>query len=255
MSRTNYRAPALERGLSVLELLGSSSQPMKLSEISSRLDFSSSELFRIIKVLEGLEYIEATAKKDGFTLSNKLALIGAIRPSTKSLIEIALPVMRILSDQIEQSCLLAIRSRNNILVIARIEPAVGLVASVSIGHSIPLIQSVSGAVLFGHQPKALQNIMLKALKRDHTVAQISAFIKSSEKAVELGVAINSSKYVASVTDFSSAILKNGVAVAALTIPFLKRTDRVIEKDEIARALCASANEISETLRHGGGDNF
>ena len=52
-----YRAPALEKGLDVLELLASAKAPLTLSQISTRLDRSVSELFRMVQVLEARGYV------------------------------------------------------------------------------------------------------------------------------------------------------------------------------------------------------
>src|SRR5437762_9647214 len=49
---SRYRAPALEKGLDVIELLAAEKSPLNLSAISQRLGRSSGELFRMLQVLE-----------------------------------------------------------------------------------------------------------------------------------------------------------------------------------------------------------
>jgi DNA-binding IclR family transcriptional regulator len=46
-----YRAPALEKGLAVLELLAGAREPMSLNVISRHLKRSFSDLFRMFQVL------------------------------------------------------------------------------------------------------------------------------------------------------------------------------------------------------------
>jgi hypothetical protein len=48
---SRYRAPALEKGLDVIELLAAEKSPLNLSAISQRLGRSSGELFRMLMVL------------------------------------------------------------------------------------------------------------------------------------------------------------------------------------------------------------
>ena len=48
---SRYRAPALEKGLDVIELLAAEKSPLNLSAISQRLGRSSGELFRMLQVL------------------------------------------------------------------------------------------------------------------------------------------------------------------------------------------------------------
>src|SRR5271170_6716179 len=116
-----YRAPALEKGLDILELLAGSRQPLSLNQISSTLDRSTSELFRMVQVLEFRGYVAIAGSGDGYVLTNKLFAIGMRRAPTKDLIEAALPVMRRLSESIRQSCHLAVASGDQMVVVARVE--------------------------------------------------------------------------------------------------------------------------------------
>ena len=89
-----YRAPALEKGLDVLELLASHGAAMTPSQISLALGRSLSELFRMIQVLEFKGYISPSLSGDGYELTNKLFTLGMSRAPVKSLVEAALPRMR-----------------------------------------------------------------------------------------------------------------------------------------------------------------
>ncbi|RYD46772.1 MAG: IclR family transcriptional regulator, partial [Sphingomonadales bacterium] len=64
---TAYAAPALEKGLDILELLSSVSQPMGLSDISQAVGRSKSEIFRMLHVLERRHYIERAQANDLYT--------------------------------------------------------------------------------------------------------------------------------------------------------------------------------------------
>jgi len=89
-----YKAPALEKGLDILELLATTSSPMTLTAIVNDLDRSHGELFRMVQVLEFRGYIEQDPAADGYLLTDRLFSLGIQRPKTHSLIEVALPVMR-----------------------------------------------------------------------------------------------------------------------------------------------------------------
>ena len=80
-----YRAPALEKGLAVLELLAGARRPMSLNVISRHLKRSVSELFRMIQVLEFLGYLEISSSGEGYVLSNKLFALGMTRAPTRDL--------------------------------------------------------------------------------------------------------------------------------------------------------------------------
>eukprot|EP01042_Synura_sphagnicola_P021767 gene21767-27705_t len=103
-----YRAPALEKGLDVLELLATCKQPMTLSQISSRLERSVSELFRMVQVLEIRGYVAPSVRGDGFELTNKLFSLVISRGPSQNLLASAMPLMQNLREQTRQACHLAI---------------------------------------------------------------------------------------------------------------------------------------------------
>src|SRR3954469_2528113 len=69
---SRYRAPALEKGLDVIELLAAEKSPLNLSAISQRLGRSSGELFRMLQVLEFKGFITTSESGAGYVLTNKL---------------------------------------------------------------------------------------------------------------------------------------------------------------------------------------
>src|SRR3546814_9006861 len=90
---TTYAAPALEKGLDILELLSSVSRPMGLSDISHAVERSKNEIFRMLHVLEKRHYIERAQGNDLYTLTNRLFLLGMKRPPLTGLLDIALPML------------------------------------------------------------------------------------------------------------------------------------------------------------------
>ncbi len=124
-----YSAPALEKGLDVLELLAARGTPLTMSQIATELGRSVSELFRMVDALVHRGYVTQSESGDGFELTNKLFALGVARAPTKSLLEDALPEMRKLSRVIGQSCHLAVVSEEQMVVVARIEVARAIKAS------------------------------------------------------------------------------------------------------------------------------
>ena len=137
-----YRAPALEKGLDVLELLATNAVPMTPSQMSTDLGRSVSELFRMIQVLEFRGYIELTPA--GYRLSNRLFALGMAQAPVKSLTEAALPHMRDLSAATVQSCHLVVPTEAQIVVVARIEGPGDLSYSVRLGYRRNIIDASSG---------------------------------------------------------------------------------------------------------------
>jgi DNA-binding IclR family transcriptional regulator len=148
---SRYRAPALEKGLDVLELLAAEKSPLNLSAISQRLGRSSGELFRMLQVLEFKGFITTAENGTGYVLTNKLFALAMAQAPVRSLVETALPIMRKLVKDIGQSAHIAVASEDQIVVITRIERPGDLGFSVRIGYRREIASATSGLVLFAYQ--------------------------------------------------------------------------------------------------------
>ena len=70
--RIRYAAPALEKGLDILELLASVSESLTHSEIASRLGRTVTEVFRMLVCLEERGYLSRTGADERYQLTLKL---------------------------------------------------------------------------------------------------------------------------------------------------------------------------------------
>src|SRR5215510_1623851 len=147
---SRYRAPALEKGLDVIELLAAEKMPLNLSAISNRLGRSSGELFRMLQVLEFKGFITTAENGAGYVLTNKLFALAMTQAPVRSLVETALPIMRKLVQDIGQSAHIALASEDQIVVITRIERPGDLGFSVRIGYRREISRATSGLVLFAY---------------------------------------------------------------------------------------------------------
>ena len=241
-----YRAPALEKGLDVLELLASARQPMTLSQISARLERSVSELFRMVQVLEARGYVSPSARGDGFELSNKLFSLGISRGPSQNLLTSALPLMQSLSEQTRQACHLAIASDDRMVVIARIETPGDLGFSVRVGYQRPLMHSTSGVVLYAFQTAKVRDQWRAVLRPQATAQEWQVFETAAERVLAQGHHTAASEYIDGITDISAPVINDVTAVAALTMPWI-HVHGGTEMDEALTKLKATARTLSKSL--------
>lgn len=242
-----YRAPALDKGLDILELLAKEGLPLTTSMISQRLGRSLSELFRMIQVLEYRGFIEQAPNGEGFVPTNKLFSLGMDQPPFKNMLEIALPVMRELSSKIGQSCHLAVRSRGDIVVVARMESSEQIGFTVRIGYRNSLALTGSGAVLYAFQHEDVRDQWLEELSPAITQDQVNALRKNAAKVRTDGYYRVKSGFVTGVTDLAAPVLRGSFAAAALTVPFVQSTQLMMPMDQSLKHLLAAAAQISSAL--------
>jgi DNA-binding IclR family transcriptional regulator len=243
---SKYRAPALEKGLDVLELLATAKSPMTLSQISARLDRSVSELFRMVQVLEARGYVGMSASGEGFELTNKLFSLGISRGPSQNLLASALPLMQTLSDQTRQACHLAIASDDRMVVIARIEAPGDVGFSVRVGYQRPLAHSTSGLLIYAFQKPKIREQWRALLKPGLSPDEWATFEAQAEKALAQGHFSAPSSYIDGITDISCPVINDVGVVAALTMPWIHIEDGITLDDALVR-LKATAKTLSKSL--------
>jgi len=244
--KTVYEAPALEKGLDILELLAGTVDPMSLSRISEAVGRSRSEMYRVLQVLERRHYLERLPDDDRYILTNRLFMLGMERPAIKGLLEIALPMMHELSEDIQQPCHLVVPSDQHMVVIARVESPYELGLVVRIGHRRPLLEATSGLVLISFQP---ESVRAQWLQRGATTRRPgrATLLETLTTIREQGYACIPSTVVPGVTDLSAPILAGSAAVAALAVPYMDLVGVRKSRDEVIKALRATTKEISKKL--------
>jgi len=247
VKKQRYRAPALEKGLEILEFLAPRAEALTLSEISEGVGRSKSEIFRMLQVLEERGYLARAAGTEGYVLTNRLFMLGMEHPPVKGLIEAAMPVMHHLAEQILQPCHLAIPSEELIVVIARVESPGDVGFVVRVGHRRPIPHSTSGLVLLAFQPEDVRERWLETLQRKEVPYERKRLAGSLRGIAARGYACIPSEVIVGVTDLSAPIVLRGAAIAALTVPFAKRRGARGELNGSIERLLRAAGRISREL--------
>ncbi len=242
-----YEAPALEKGLDILELLSGTTTAMTLSRISEAVGRSRSEMYRVLHVLERRHYVERQPDDDRYTLTNRLFLLGMERPAVKGLLELALPMMHKLSKEVQQSCHLVVPSDQYMVVIARVESPFDLGLVVRIGHRRPLLEATSGIVIVAFQPETVRTHWLQKYGGTARRPGRSTLLETLTTIREQGYAAIPSTVAPGVTDLSAPVLVDSTAVAALAVPYMDLAGVPMSQEEIIKTLRATAKEISSKL--------
>jgi DNA-binding IclR family transcriptional regulator len=243
---SKYRAPALDKGLDILEVLSRAAEPMTMTAVAAAIGYSKGEIFRMLQVLEERGYI-TRASESGYELTNRLFLLGMERPRVKTLVDAALPAMYRLGRETGQPCHLVVASGDQIVVIARIDPPGDLGFVVRVGHRLPLSHSTSGAVLFAFQPEEVRQHWLKLMDDAGTLYRRKQFLTQTDAIREQGYAALPSTDVNAVTDLSAPILRHGAAAGALTIPYVERHPGKTAMKQAIASLRSTVDAIAREL--------
>lgn len=248
----NYAAPALEKGLDILELLAGEAEGLSQGVIAQRLDRSTTELFRMLSVLERRGYLNRHA--DGsYRLSLRLFELAHQHPPLKRLLTVALPVMQELAQASRQSAHLVIHFARQILVVAQVDSPEPMGFGVRLGAHFPFRPDrASSRVLSAFQPAAVQAELIDELIANARAgsARVSATRVRAELAtiVEQGFYMAQSETTQGVTDLCAPVFDHSDgAVAALTVPYLQQRDVHVSVAAARQALLAAVRQISAGL--------
>ncbi|QKV19088.1 IclR family transcriptional regulator [Oricola thermophila] len=244
-----YTAPALSKGLDILELLASRAEGMRKSDIAKSLDRSISEIFRMLAVLNEREYVSFDPATERYSLTTKLFEIAHRHPPVRRLSSIAIDTMRKLALDVNQSVHLAILHGDDILIIAQVDAPGNNVTSVRLGARVPITITASGAVLFSSlPPKEREKLLDRTRQKEPEL--VDTFRRNVENFEKLGWCESVSEVIEGVHNMSVPVRDySGTIVAALTIPFINRlrTDHFLPIGDTRARLIEAGRTISELL--------
>lgn len=231
-----YRAPALDKGLDILELLATQPHGLTRAEIVKEMDRSASEIYRMLERLVVRQYVMRNPSGDRYALSLKLFALANMHPPLSRLINQALPVMDDFARKAEQSCHMGVYDRGNVLIGAQINSPRGWSFSVQRGARVGLLDTASGHLLLAFANEG----RYQRMRTEHTPVDGEVPITDENLAKTLlnirkqGYLERNSAQSFGVVDISFPVLgPDNSALATLTCPYIQRIDRHIGPDHNA----------------------
>ncbi|WP_299941717.1 IclR family transcriptional regulator [uncultured Nitratireductor sp.] len=245
--KRNYSAPALEKGLDIIELLSEQEAGLTQSEIARGLDRSVGEIFRMLMVLVDRGFVAQDPRSDRYVLTTYIFEVANRIPIVGRLTAAAMPLMHEVSARINQSTHLAVLSKSAVLVIGQAHSPGNNVMSVRLGARIDLWRASSGRVIVAYQTEQEIAQLMKdvPLPEESLAAQIVDELAQIRAA---GMEIRDSFVVKGVVNISLPIFDHsGRAVAALTVPHIERIDATVTFQQCKDELVTTAATLSKAL--------
>ena len=243
----SYSVPALARGLKLLELLSETSEGLTQSEIAIKSGRTISENFRSLHCLEENGYV-SRGFGDRYQLTMKLFAMVHRHPPSRRVIDAALPEMHRLAENVQQSCHLGIEDEGALLILAQVESPAEVGINVRIGTRRPLVASASGRILLAHSApdRRLAALAAGEIAADSVAGRL--VLDRIERVAGLGFESIVDDTLKGIVDLSRAVFdRNGVCIAALTIPFLAGAGGDSKIDAALEALGEATMRISAAL--------
>lgn len=244
-----YSAPALEKGLDILETLCRSQQPLTQRDIAQRLGRSVGEIYRMISCLVNRNYL-ALVNENSYVVTTKLFELANLHPPTHRLLTEATPIMQRLAGELDQSCHLTVYGQGKQVVLFKVDTPSGMGFSIRVGAELDVLISASGRVLLAFQEPETRKLRIEeSVQRrpDHADPQIESLLGVIRA---VGYESVPSVQVRGLYAVSFPVLdSSGCAIAALTVPYAERIDQSqrISIAQVTDALGQAAGTLSKRI--------
>jgi DNA-binding IclR family transcriptional regulator len=242
-----YTAPALEKGLDILDVLVDSVEGYTLNELSLRLGRTVSEIFRMVVTLERRGFVHGD-HNDRYTLTLKLFEMAHRQQPIRSLTALALPLLRDLANVTRQSCHLSIYNGGRVAVIAQIDSPERWSFGLKVGAVMGLTDTSSGHVLLAFRDAAERARMLASHSRVEGENEVAheQLLQLIDEVRTNGREIVPSQQMRGITNIAFPVIGSaGDAIAAVNVPYLERVDMKVNPD--LDQVCALTGEMAARL--------
>lgn len=245
-----YRAPALDKGLDILELLASIEGGLTQAEIAKALGRTPNEIYRMLDRLVRRGYVART-DGDRYELTLKLFALAHQHAPMRRLVSQAIPHLKAFSQRSLQASHLAVFDRGRVVIIAQVDSPGYWGLSIRVGATVGLFNTGSGHVLLAFRSEEERALMIAEYERvvDDTeqpenIAQRLAQVRAR------GFEAMPSRQTAGVHNLSAPILgPDGKAIAAMTCPYLAPLNQPLAPDmpETIRLLMETTRTLSDMM--------
>jgi DNA-binding IclR family transcriptional regulator len=247
-TQSSYSAPALTRGLKILEIVSKAPAPLSTQDIAAELGLNRNEVFRMIAVLEAEGFLEKAGAGFGYVTTSKLLEMGLNSPKIKDILEAISPMADRFAHRTGAPCQLVLPSGDEMIVMKRWEPPLRMSISVPIGSRRPLEDSASGIVMLCVMNPFLFSETEARIRQRNPDFRADELEEYRASLAQDGVLRFNSRFMDGVVDLSVPLVSLGGQLhGALTVPYANNTTCEADIEEIEAELLKIRQTIATSM--------
>src|SRR5690606_9379748 len=252
MDNNKYKAPALEKGLDIIEFLATQPVAQSQSEIALGINKSPNEIYRMLSALEARGYVHRDAISSKYALTLKLYYLSHHQSIIEKLRSAALQPMKQTSLKLMEPCHLGVLFNDKVLVIAYSKSPFPISVMIEEGNLYEICNTASGKILLSSIDDENRQLILRKEPNYITlsVQEKQQYIKNLETINKQGYLEMASTYAQGVVDFSVPIGNSASGiVACLTVSKLLTINQnnQLSNEKIIEALLNCKKDIESNL--------
>jgi DNA-binding IclR family transcriptional regulator len=246
-----YIVQPVYKALQVLRVLGDERRELALSEICYRVDLPKTTVFRYLQTLCACGFVTHDPNTDLYRIGLRVWELGQSVHEPLRIRELALPAMRDLRDQFNETVNLGVLDGPEVVYLEIIESRRSLRMQAQLGGRDPVYSTALGKAVLaflpedqwpGHLPPTLSP------RTDHTTTALGKLRQQLMQTRDRGFALDDEENEEGARCIAAPIFnqqRQATAAVSLSAPASRLTDRLLPK--AAAAAVQTANSISERL--------
>lgn len=248
---TDYNVRAVERALQIMACFDNDHAERGISDIALAVGLHKATAYRIVTTLVNYGYIEWVEDTQKYRLGAELATLGYKVIQRMDLRRDALPYMKQLVEDWDETCDLSIFDHGEVFYVEVLRGNHALNISAAVGQRMPAYCTASGKVFLAHLPELKAKEFLKEplhAYTNNTILKVDELKKQFLITRQQGYAVDYEEFELGVCAVAAPIFnRNGDVMATIggPSPITRMTPERIAL--IAEAFIKAANAISRRL--------
>lgn len=245
---------SLERGLIVIQAFSQETPQLTVSQAAAKTGLSRPAVRRILLTLEALGFAESS--NGIYSLTARTLTLGYAYLSSKSIWNLAVPIMRKFAEKTGESCSISILDGTHIIYVARVPANRIMSINLDVGSRLPTYATSMGHILLAHLSEDRQDATLNEIPfKSFTANTITdkATMKAELREVrERGWACVDQQLEEGLRSIAVPIAANGRVIAAINCSaHAGRVSKKILLEEFLPLLRQTADSINTAIAASG----
>ena len=249
----NYVIPMLKKGFDILEFITRYPDGITMLNIAEEMNLSKSTVYRLLGSLQQMGYISKNELTARYSLTKKLLNLGLKALGESNIVELSLPIMQALRDDIKESVMLGVLMNNRVVLLQQVIGSHSFTFLLRSGNSFNLHSSAPGKIFLAYTEEAGQRRQLLdsidyKIYNERTISSEEEMKEEIKKVCEAGYALDVEEEMDGVHCVATPIFnQSGTMIATLWTSGPSGRLKTSMFPEIARKLKQASLQISMKL--------
>ena len=250
----DFRLPAVDRAMSLFELLAESHAGLTLSQVSRKLDIPKSTAHYLLHTLQTRGYVQRSIDGRQYSLGIRFGDVARGDNAEVGLRSVAIPYLRQIVARLDLTATLAVRRSAEAAIIARVESRHDEGGGAWVGRHIDLHCTAQGKALIANLSDEELNKLFsnRELARftSKTICSLSSLKVHVQEVRARGYSVNDEEMVCGIRAVAAPIVDSSRAVVASVT--VRGTTRLIPTHLIAplgQEMIVVSREISQQISY------